>query len=264
MSSQTTADQICADAVDLARSGLAAEIPLEHIGDHLAALAEAEQVVTHLFDCKLPGYQGWRWAVTLTRTPDSQNVTINEFVLLPGPKSILAPAWVPWRDRLRPGDLGPGDVLPTDPDDPRIVPGYFDSGDDEQGNYDQLPPLWALGLGRIHVMSLEGRDRAAQRWRAGPGGPFNNTARWAGAQCSTCAYTAGLAGSLGQEFGVCANEYAESDGQVVSLDHGCGAHSETPHTPLATQAPELTVDDNAIVILSDFVDTHTADLREQP
>ena len=29
-----------------------------------------------------------------------------------------------------------------------------------------------------------------------------------------------------QVFGVCANEYSPSDGQVVSLDHGCGAHSE--------------------------------------
>jgi hypothetical protein len=27
-------------------------------------------------------------------------------------------------------------------------------------------------------------------------------------------------------FGVCANEYAPDDGRVVSLDHGCGAHSE--------------------------------------
>jgi hypothetical protein len=35
-----------------------------------------------------------------------------------------------------------------------------------------------------------------------------------------------LAGPLGRVFGVCANEYAPDDGRVVSLDHGCGAHSE--------------------------------------
>ena len=29
-----------------------------------------------------------------------------------------------------------------------------------------------------------------------------------------------------QLFGVCANVYAPDDGKVVSLDHGCGAHSE--------------------------------------
>ena len=27
-------------------------------------------------------------------------------------------------------------------------------------------------------------------------------------------------------FGACANEWSPSDGLVVSLDHGCGAHSE--------------------------------------
>jgi hypothetical protein len=35
-----------------------------------------------------------------------------------------------------------------------------------------------------------------------------------------------IAGALRQVFGVCANEWSPSDGQVVSLDHGCGAHSE--------------------------------------
>ncbi|GMA86385.1 hypothetical protein GCM10025868_16350 [Angustibacter aerolatus] len=35
-----------------------------------------------------------------------------------------------------------------------------------------------------------------------------------------------MAGALRQAFGVCAGEWSPSDGQVVSLDHGCGAHSE--------------------------------------
>ena len=29
-----------------------------------------------------------------------------------------------------------------------------------------------------------------------------------------------------RRFGVCANGNANDDGKVVSLDHGCGAHSE--------------------------------------
>jgi hypothetical protein len=32
-------------------------------------------------------------------------------------------------------------------------------------------------------------------------------------------------------FGVCANAWSPSDGQVVSLDHGCGAHSESDAPP---------------------------------
>ena len=35
-----------------------------------------------------------------------------------------------------------------------------------------------------------------------------------------------LAGPLSTLFGVCANGNANDDGKVVSLDHGCGAHSE--------------------------------------
>jgi len=36
-----------------------------------------------------------------------------------------------------------------------------------------------------------------------------------------------MAGALRAVFGVCANEWSPSDGQVVSLDLGGGAHSET-------------------------------------
>jgi hypothetical protein len=35
-----------------------------------------------------------------------------------------------------------------------------------------------------------------------------------------------MMGALRPMFGVCANEWSPSDGQVVSIDHGCGAHSE--------------------------------------
>ena len=44
-------------------------------------------------------------------------------MLLPGADALLAPEWVPWSERLRPGDLGVGDLLPTAPDDDRLVPG---------------------------------------------------------------------------------------------------------------------------------------------
>jgi hypothetical protein len=42
-----------------------------------------------------------------------------------------------------------------------------------------------------------------------------------------------MAGSLGRVFAVCANEQAPDDGRVVSLDHGCGAHSEVVAVPAA-------------------------------
>jgi len=52
-------------------------------------------------------------------------------------------------------------------------------------------------------------------------------ARQAPGQCLDCAFRAPLAGAFGAAFGVCANAQSPDDAQVVSLDHGCGAHSET-------------------------------------
>ena len=119
-------DQACAAAVDLARARRSMD---EHVGEHLGAVAEGERVVTHFFECTLPGYRGWRWAVTVARAPRSKHVTVCETVLLPGDDALLAPAWVPWHERLQPGDLGVGDLLPTRADDDRLAPGYVLSDD---------------------------------------------------------------------------------------------------------------------------------------
>ncbi|NJC72846.1 DUF3027 domain-containing protein [Planosporangium thailandense] len=215
-------DQTCADAVGVARSALS-EVDPDHVGEHLEALAEGERVVTHLFDCRLPGYRGWRWAVTVTRVPRSRHVTISETALLPGPDALLAPEWVPWNERLRPGDLGVGDLLPTEPDDYRLAPGYLASDD-----WAVEDVSWELGLGRARVMSREGRADTAQRWYEsdhGPNAPISVGAP-RNARCGSCGFYLPLAGAMRQTFGVCANMYASDDGRVVSVDHGCGAHSE--------------------------------------
>ncbi|UWZ36299.1 DUF3027 domain-containing protein [Dactylosporangium roseum] len=215
-------DQVCADAVEVALLGLDVVDP-GHVGQHLGVVAEGDRLVTHFFECGLPGYRGWRWAVTVTRIPRSRQVTICESTLLPGPDALRAPEWVPWQERLQPGDLGVGDLLPTPPDDPRLAPGYVRSDDPavEEVN-------WELGLGRVRVMSREGRLDAAQRWYDGDRGPNApiSVAAPALARCASCGFFLQLAGSLRQAFGVCGNEFAPDDAQVVSADHGCGAHSE--------------------------------------
>ena len=76
------------------------------------------------------------------------------------------------------------------------------------------------------MLSPEGRDEAADRWLAGTGGPDSEIARAAPFPCATCGFLVPLAGTLGRVFGACANERSPFDGQVVSFDHGCGAHSE--------------------------------------
>ena len=54
-------------------------------------------------------------------------------------------------------------------------------------------------------------------------------------------------GVLRSMFGVCANAWSPSDGTVVSLDHGCGAHSEVDMVlPDPEKVPSPIVDDLAL------------------
>ncbi len=213
-------DGILASAIEVARAA-AVEVGGDTVGEHLGVQAEAQRVVTHAFASSLPGYSGWYWAVTLARASRATTTTVDEVVLLPGAGALLAPAWVPWQDRLRPGDLGPGDLLPRDPADPRLAPAYLLSDD---------PAVEAvafeLGLGRVRVMSRDGRLDTAERWAAGDNGPHAPMAKQAPAHCGTCGFYLPLAGSLQAGFGVCGNEITATDGRVVSVEFGCGAHSE--------------------------------------
>jgi hypothetical protein len=213
-------DSVCADAVEVARSA-AVEVGGDRVGEHLGVRADGDRVATHAFAASVPGYSGWYWAVTVARAPRSKTVTVDEVVLLPGESALLAPEWVPWSERLRPGDLGPGDLLPSRPDDWRLVPAYSASGDPEVDDV-----AYELGLGRERVLSREGRVDAASRWYDGDSGPDTPMARNAPAHCGTCGFFLSLAGSLRAGFGVCGNEFAVADGRVVSVEYGCGAHSE--------------------------------------
>src|SRR5713101_5436246 len=198
-------DQACAEAVDLARDAVVAVVGAAQVGDHRGVQADGERIVTHLFDCTDPAYTGWRWAVTVTRAPRSKVVTVSETVLLPGPGALLAPDWVPWQDRLRPGDLGVGDLLPAP--------------------------------GRSRMLSAIGRESASDRWYTSEHGPRTPLAHAAPAQCVSCGFFVPLSGELGRLFGACANAYAPDDGRVVSADHGCGAHSGSMAEATAARAP---------------------------
>ncbi len=231
-------DAICAQAVPLARSAAEELAGPDEVGDHLGLLAEGERLVTHYFASRAKGYRGWRWAISVARPPRARSATVCETVLLPGDDAVLAPPWVPWSDRLAPGDLGAADVLPYREDDPLLEPGYTQVDDEEA---DRLA-VWELGLGRPRVLGPDGRDAAADRWYHGDRGPTADEAVHAAAACSTCGYFLPLAGSLRRTFGVCANEWSSSDGRVVSVDHGCGAHSETdvePPRPVPLPEPIL-------------------------
>lgn len=82
-------------------------------------------------------------------------------------------------------------------------------------------------LSRRHVMSPLGRAQTAKRWYEGPRGPKSLSTKTAdGNICANCGFFIQLKGDLNLMFGVCANKWSPDDGRVVSVDHGCGEHSE--------------------------------------
>jgi hypothetical protein len=246
------ADAVLVAAVDDARSALLEDVSAADVGEHLGAVGEGERVVTHLFACTRGGYVGWRWSVTVTRATRAKAVTVDEVVLVPGEEAIVAPVWVPYRERLQPGDLSPGDLLPVSDEDPRLVPTYS-FGDDPLDTDDKAQIRQVaqdLGLGRVRTLSVEGRELAAQRWYDGDGGPEAPIAQSAPDHCRSCGFLVRINGPLTDLFGVCANGDANDDGRVVSTDHGCGAHSEVrlakKHEPLPLPDPvfdTLTIDE---------------------
>ena len=209
-------------AVDQARAAIIEFSGDGVVGDYLGASFDDPASVTHRFLASMPGYHGWQWAVVLATYPGADHTTVSEVVLVPGPDALLAPQWVPWNERVQPGDLSPGDLLSPLPNDPRLVPGYLASGDPE---LDEVAA--EIGFGRKQVLSDWGRTDAAQRWQDGDFGPDSAMARATRRTCRGCGFFVPLSGSLGLVFGVCANELS-ADGRVVSAEYGCGAHSDTP------------------------------------
>lgn len=267
-----TPDRLCAEAVDLARAAAEEAAAPGVVGEHVSLVSEGDRVVTHFFECKEIGYRGWRWAVTVARASRAKVVTLDETVLLPGPDALLAPEWVPWSERLRPGDMGPGDLLPTEADDLRLEPGF--SGEDapppnsavseemaelveaEDAEVTAGPPASLplapsrgsisavaeeLGMRRARVLSRYGLHIAADRWDESFGAK-TPMAQAAPAACVTCGFLVPIAGSLRQAFGVCANEFSPADGRIVSLAYGCGGHSEAAVMPKPPVPPPPVLD----------------------
>jgi len=258
------ADSVLTKAVDLARDA-AVEVAndADAVGAHVATVVEGERLLTHLFACTLPGYRGWVWSVTVSRAPRGKDAAVCEAHLVPADDALLAPPWVPWAERVRPGDLEPSMVLPKITEDPRLVPGFEATGDED---LDELA-IWELGLGRERVLGPHGRDEAVERWYRGSHGPTAASAISASASCSTCAFFWPLKGSMRTTFGACTNEWSPSDGKVVSVDHGCGAHSQTDVEAQYSQWPtdDAVIQTDAAVNLDmDASDTDSSDDSDDP
>jgi hypothetical protein len=257
-----------AEAVDLARAAAvdAAEGETDQVGEALAVHAEDAAddapvtAATHYLAAHKPGYDGWTWAVTVMVAGDDPDapVTLGEVALLPGAGAVVAPEWIPWNERVRAEDLSPGDLLPVDLDDDRLVPAYVSLDDDfdpvEDADEDEQVRAVAdeLGFGRPRVMSPEGRFDAAARWSDGDFGPAAEMARAASAHCGTCGFYLSMAGSLRGAFGVCGNGNVPADGHVVHAEYGCGGHSE------------LQIDTGSVVMVAELVYDDGVDMESAP
>lgn len=236
--SKPKADKVALAAIEPAREAVVAIAEPGTVGEHVGSVMIGDRLAMQYFACLSPGYVGWHWAVSVARAPRQKFATVCDTNLLPTDEAVLAPDWVPYVDRIAPGDIGAGDERPYVEDDDLLEAGFEATGDED---VDQVA-FFELGLGRPRVLSAEGRDAAAQRWYDGESGPNAAVAQQAKAHCSTCGFFVPMPGVLRQVFGVCAGEWSPSDGKVVSLDHGCGAHSETeaPATaPEVLDAPVL-------------------------
>lgn len=220
-------DAVSAAAVDAAREALVEVTEPGQVGEHLRVEASGERLVSHVFECTMPGYRGWSWVVVMARAPRAKAPTVAETALLPGEGSLLSPDWEPWAERLQPSDVGADDLMPYREQDERLEQGFEATGEQDVDEVAQ----WELGLGRARVLSPEGRAEAAERWAEGDFGPRQVSARrrrdTVSATCASCGFVTQLAGSLRGEFGVCTNEWSPADGRVVHLGYGCGSHSET-------------------------------------
>ena len=90
----------------------AAEDP-QDVGGYVDARVSDEDANIHdyRFESGIAGYEGWQWSITMYHDPDTGRWTVDESSLVPSDKALLAPRWIPWKERITPDDLSPTDVL---------------------------------------------------------------------------------------------------------------------------------------------------------
>jgi hypothetical protein len=215
---------------DFARAVLLESVPADHVGQAIDVLIEQSEdpqvsLESHTFECIAPAYPGWYWAVTVVSINEQSEKTVSEINLLPGSSALVPQSWKPWSERVQAGDLEAGDILPTDENDQRLTAGFTGLDELENELRTLQPNQWELGLGREKILSTHGLEIAIDRWYSGDNGPRAAMAKAAPASCSSCGFLTPIGGSLGQAFGVCANEFGAADGRIVAMNFGCGAHS---------------------------------------
>ncbi|MDO5053677.1 MAG: DUF3027 domain-containing protein, partial [Pseudoclavibacter sp.] len=98
-------DPRAAPAVALARAALEQIAPAGQLGAFSDIVAEDGEVFAVRFHAVAPGYPDWLWSASLVQLPGLEP-SVLEVGLLPGADALLAPAWVPWAERLAEYEAG--------------------------------------------------------------------------------------------------------------------------------------------------------------
>jgi hypothetical protein len=112
-----------------ARDALAEVTPPGSVGDLLLAEHPADEVTDLEFGSTLPGYIGWRWTVSMAQLPGEPPAVL-ELELLPREGALLAPAWVPWAERL-------AEYRRTHPDEAAAVDEELEELEDDELDADE-------------------------------------------------------------------------------------------------------------------------------
>jgi hypothetical protein len=127
----------------LARTALLEITPENTIGVPAGEIDEGNGVVSYLFENEMSGYPGWKWTVTVA-TVEGAEPTVLETELTPAEGALLAPAWVPWEDRMD-EQRAAQDALADDDDSDD------DESDDDEDDDDDVRPV-------LHAGDLDGVD----------------------------------------------------------------------------------------------------------
>lgn len=93
-------DPALAESERLAREALAEVTRPALVGALVRVDDEGGGVYSLRFETTQRGYVDWLWTVAMNRLVDEPRPNVLETELLPGVDALLAPAWVPWADRL--------------------------------------------------------------------------------------------------------------------------------------------------------------------
>lgn len=151
-----TPDARLLGAHDIARAALAEITPAQTVGEVVGHTLEDSGALSLRFECRLGGYPGWFWTVTVAVVDDAEP-TVLELELLPGDDALLAPDWVPWAERLAEyrAAAAAAELAGEDADDDSDVDELGDDDDDDDDDFDDETLLHAGDLDGVDIDHLD-------------------------------------------------------------------------------------------------------------